>query len=332
MQFPSLSAAAPLDFARAELELRYDDLTQSGQIKLSSLHLVLGRVSFGKLWTRHPLFHTRRRGILPILTRLVLESDAVPVSFSAPVEGRGQLELAHEPAADGGVAALFMNSYGELWARPSRRAKWREVRTSQHDNGRDARTSQHANGRDARASELRDPVADSPPPELVRIGRAFGEHVFTRPFDPPNARRVLAFDVPGQPSVPPAQHRRLPAREALALPPGAELLDADFLPDEAPWVFGLVHTDANQHVNSLVYARLFEEAALRRLSRHGLNSTLIGRRIELTYRKPSFAGDRLYCHLRAYMRNHQPAAIGFLSDTPTPSDRVYCTFHLQFSA
>ena len=320
MEFPSLSAAAPQDFARAAIDLRYDDLTQEGQIKLSSLHLALGRVAFGELWTRHPLFHTRRRGIVPILTRLVLESDPVPVSFGAPVEGRGKLELAHEPAADGGASALFMNSYGELWARSSRRAKWREARTSEHHDGREARTSAGTHLRDAE------------PPELVRIGRAFGEHVFTRPFDPPHARRVVAFDVPGQPSVPPAQHRRTSAREALALPPGAEAIDADFLADEAPWVFGLAHTDPNQHVNSLVYARLFEDAALRRLSRRGQHCARIGRHIDLSYRKPSFAGDRMYCHLRTYTLNHQPAAIGFLSDSATPSDRVFCTFRLSFGA
>jgi hypothetical protein len=301
MQFPSLSAASPPDLVRAHFDIRYDDLSQDGRIKLSALQLVLGRVSFGEIWTRHPLFSTRQQGILPILSRLVLESDPVPISFSAPLEGRGQLELAHEPAADGGVAALFMNTYGEIWARRSRR-------------GSDV--GQH----------------DPTPRELVRVGRAFGEHVFTRPFAAAHSRKVLAFDVRDQPSVPSARHRRTSTGEALALPQGAEAIDADFLADDVPWVFGLIHTDANQHVNSLVYARLFEEAALRRLSRQGWNTALRGRRIELLYRKPSFAGDRMYCRLRSYTLNHQPAAIGYLSASPEPSDRPHSIFHLHFGA
>src|ERR1700759_3560591 len=108
--------------ARVRFDLRYDDLTQHAQLKLTTLPNVLGRACFDQLWTRHPLFETRKQGIVPILSRLVLESEPIAVSLSAPLEGRGRLEIAHErDASDGAVSALFLNPYGELWANPSRR-------------------------------------------------------------------------------------------------------------------------------------------------------------------------------------------------------------------
>jgi hypothetical protein len=282
-------------FHSAHFDLRYDDLTQHGHIKQSALQLVLGRIGFAELWARHPLYDTRRQGILPIMSRLVLEAEAVPVSFSAPVEGRGRLELAHERAADGSVSALFMNSYGEMWGPRSSRQR------------------------------------QAPPGgkrEHVLIGRAFGEHVFTRPFAKAGQRKVLAFDVPGQPAVPSQLHARIRPEQTCALPDGARWLDEAFTLDEAPIVFGLTHTDANQHVNSLVYGRVFEEAALRRLAKHG-HTNLLGKRIELNYRKPCFAGDRKICVLRSYLLDDMFGATGYLASEGDPLERAHCSFDLQ---
>ena len=76
---------------------------------------------------------------------------------------------------------------------------------------------------------------------------------------------------------------------------GADALDRAS-PDETLIVFGLVHTDSNQHVNSLVYMRLFEEAVLRRFAALGLPEPVLARRLEIAYRKPCFAGDRMHVH------------------------------------
>jgi acyl-CoA thioesterase FadM len=54
-----------------------------------------------------------------------------------------------------------------------------------------------------------------------------------------------------------------------------------------------VHTDSNMHVNSLVYVRLFEEAALRRFAALGKGSALLGRMLDIAYRKPCFAGQTM---------------------------------------
>ena len=287
---------APAHEATANFHIRYDDLTQHAHVKQVTLPMVLGRVCFETLWIRHPLFETRKQGIVPILSRLVLESEPVAVSFGAPLEGRGRIEVAHEPAADGGSSALFMNGFADIYALPSRR----------------------------------DPNVNAATRQLVRIGRAFGEHVLTKPFGPPSERKVLRFDVPGQPAVPSPVHRRVRVHDNARLPAGAQPLDPAFAADEAPWSFGLIHTDLNQHVNSLVYARMFEEAAVRRAARHGHNRGLIAHKLSLCYRKPSFAGETLICMLQGYEQDGAFGAVGYLAPLGTPVERAHCSFQLQF--
>ncbi len=54
-----------------------------------------------------------------------------------------------------------------------------------------------------------------------------------------------------------------------------------------------MHTDSNMHVNSLVYLRVFEEAALRRFSALGKGAVVLGRTLDIAYRKPCFAGQTM---------------------------------------
>lgn len=284
------------DSARADFHIRYDDLTQHAHVKQVTFPMVLARVCMEKLWVKHPLFETRQQGIVPILSRIVVESEPIAVSFGSPLQGRGHIEVAHERGADGAVSALFMNSHADIWAIPSRRN--RNV----------------------------DPATRQP----VRIGRAFGEHVLTKPFGPLHERKVVRFDVAGQPAVPAATHRRLRVDSNLELPPGAVPLDAEFMPDPAPWTFGLIHTDLNQHVNSLVYARMFEEAAVRRAALHGHNRALHARKLSLCYRKPCFAGDTLQCMVRGYLLDGAFGAVGYLAPAATPLARANCSFNLLF--
>jgi len=282
---------------RARFEIRYDDLTQHGHVKQITLPIALGKLCFEKLWSQHPLFVTRKQGIAAILSRLVLESEPIAVSLGSPLEARGQIELAHERTPSGEVSALFMNASAEIWGLPSRR-----------DRSVDPATRQY-----------------------VRIGRAFGEHVLTKPFGPPHERKVLRFDVPGQPAVPSAVHARIRVSENAQLPEGAVALDKQPCPDEAPWVFGLMHTDLNQHVNSLVYARMFEEAALRRAARHGQNQGLVSRKLSLCYRKPCFAGDSMVCMVQSYLLDGTFGAVGYVAPAGTPPAQANCSFQLQFA-
>jgi hypothetical protein len=106
------------------------------------------------------------------------------------------------------------------------------------------------------------------------VGTIVADHVFTRPFAPPGHRRVT--DLAGRV---PELEGTLPRFEAV----GADVAHA--VPD-ALVAFGLVHTDSNQHVNSLVYPRLFEDAAVRDRPDRPLT-----RWFEAAWRKPFFAGD-----------------------------------------
>ena len=134
-----------------------------------------------------------------------------------------------------------------------------------------------------------DPAADAP---YELVGRVFAEHVLTRPFAPPAERRVTRLDAPGVPPIPEDDH---PFETAEELVEGAPLQDAGDV------VFGMMHTDSNQHVNSLVYPRVFEETAMRRFvqdARIPAAHELLARSLELRFRRPFFAGERAHIALR----------------------------------
>ncbi|MEA2750522.1 MAG: hypothetical protein QOI41_4665 [Myxococcales bacterium] len=138
------------------------------------------------------------------------------------------------------------------------------------------------------------PAKDAPR-EL--LGRIFAEHVLTRPFAAPSERRVTRLDGPGLPPIPEDEHV-FESAEALIASAGGPLEDSGDFP------FGMMHTDSNQHVNSLVYPRVFEEAALRRLV-HDTRIVnvpkpheLLARAVELRWRKPFFAGERATIGMR----------------------------------
>jgi hypothetical protein len=135
-----------------------------------------------------------------------------------------------------------------------------------------------------------------PPPtdaERVLVGRLYAEHVITRPFAPPAERKVTRLDAPGLPTVP---EDLLPFEEA------ESLVTDHALEPSGECVFGMMHTDSNQHVNSLVYPRLFEEAVVAETVRRAVvpdAQALLARSLEIRYRKPFFAGDRVSIDLRA---------------------------------
>jgi hypothetical protein len=136
--------------------------------------------------------------------------------------------------------------------------------------------------------------------ERVLVGRAYGEHVLTRPFAPVGERRVRELDFPGAPAVL-GTRPASPAPESIAtVPEGGTPLEPAMRVDSVSLTFGLVHTDSNMHVNSLAYLRLFEEAALRRLVALGRSANVLGRTIDIVYRKPCFAGQTMRVVQRAF--------------------------------
>jgi hypothetical protein len=152
-----------------------------------------------------------------------------------------------------------------------------------------------------------------PPPDdagtRASVGSVLAEHVFTRPFAEPNERRVTDLGEAGRDA------------KVIDWAEPKALLDGPVVVDEVPVVFGLTHTDSNQHVNALTYPRLFEEAVLRRLGR----GDLLARRLDVRYRKPSFAGDRLSLALNVSERDGRVSASGvfFEPGTEPTAGRVF---------
>ena len=160
--------------------------------------------------------------------------------------------------------------------------------------------------------EARAPIGSTlaaPPPkdaERVLVGRVFAEHVMTKPFAPPAERKVTRLEAPGLPELPEDEHPFLEAEELVA---GHDLETVREL------AFGMMHTDSNQHVNSLVYPRLFEEAAASAAIERELTSapeSLLMSAVELRYRKPFFAGER--------------ATVGMRLDPAAPPPYKACAF------
>jgi hypothetical protein len=252
----------------ADVPVRYEDISQDGEVKLAALPQALGATAWRRRFKDHPLTRLgRKEGILPILSRLVIEGGGGPVSVRKSLSAEGWYQLAHTRDDAGEVQRLIMN----LWA-----------------------TAHGVRGR-----------THGPPPEgageRIEVGRVFAEHVMTRPFHPPDQRKVRRLPTGGElPEVPPEVYPWRPMEAAGRPPVGASVLEPEPRPDAAPIALGLGHTDSNQHVNSLAYPELFEQAALRRLADLGHRTDVLPRYVELAYRKPCFAGQQVRIVLQAF--------------------------------
>lgn len=254
--------------ASGPLVIRYEDIGQNGKLLLDAMPVVLGPSVWRAVWQQGATVALAAEGIIPILSRFVLEGGAGPLSVWSPVEGEGRFQIAHTVGADGAVERLMLNMWCNVY-------------------GEAGRTHGPA---PANAGER------------LLAGRVYAEHVITRPFGPPEARKITRLSVPGLPEVPPDRATWRPPEASIELPPGARWVDDAFKLDAVPVVFGLDHTDSNQHVNSLVYPRLFVESALRRLWDHGKKAPLLARTAEIAYRKPSFAGERVRVASRVFAK------------------------------
>lgn len=260
--------------ARGKFVLRYEDIGQTGHLLVTSLPLALGRTGWSAVSKRISDATFQRTRILPILSRLVMETDAAPFSVSTPLDAESVIQFAHSLSAKGQVERLFVN----MWC------------------------SVHGPAGHTHGFSL--PNAG----ERLSAGRAFAEHVLTRPFDPPETRRVTEVDFPGFPPVFEDRYESQSPETLWQLPQGATWLDDSFRLDTAPMVFGTDRTDANMHVNSLVYPRIFIDAALRRLWDQDKRGALRAETAEVVFRKPSFAGERIHIALRTYTQGEKLGA------------------------
>jgi hypothetical protein len=279
-EFPALPEVPPEQKIQAPVSLRYEDIAQDGRLLLDAIPHSLGEVIWQGLLSKHPMHkNVSKQGAIPILSRVVVESLEGPIAVRRSLDGEGAYQLAHTVDDRGEVNRLILNLWSNVYGPRSR-------------------------------------TYGPPPPgagERIHLGRCYAEHVFTRLFAPPEQRKVLRFEgVPD--AVPAARHDWKKTETLLALPEGAVALDGDLRDDAAPLVLGAGQTDSNQHVNSMVYPRLFEQAALRRFDEHHRSADVQPRFVECAYRKPSFAGERVRFRLRAFQWNERLGAVGTLID------------------
>jgi hypothetical protein len=281
-RIPPLPPDAPR--ATAAVYQRFEDVTQDGRLVLEAIPNALGPAVWRAIIGRDPsakeLF---ARGIVPVLSRFVIEGEPGPLSANAAVEAEGACRLAR--SEDGRLVL-------DMWA-------------------------------DLRAARGRTYDLAPQSGERVLVGRAYGEHVLTRPFAPPGERRVRELDFPGAPAVMGSRPATPPPESIVALPDGATPLDGEMRADPVPLTFGLMHTDSNMHVNSLVYVRLFEEAALRRFAELGRGVNVLGTTLDILYRKPCFAGQTMRVVQRAFELGGRLGVVAVLvegaSGAPAPA-------------
>jgi len=262
--------------ASAVVPLRYEDITQDGRMSLELAPHALGETVWKRLLQHEPKAEALlKSGVIPILARLRVEGLPGPFSVDGEVEARGTYVVADSLGPDGQVDHVYLNMWGELSAR----------------HGHTYRPGSASEGPRAVAS------------------RVFAVHVMTRLFAPPGQRRVTAL--PSEMLLAsPIRVELAPPEALLRLPEGAVALDAGLVLDPTPVVFGLLHTDSNQHVNSLVYLRVFEEALLRRLHARGRSTVVLSRMVEIVYRKPCFAGQVVQVALQAFELDGKVGAVG----------------------
>lgn len=299
MQLPNFPTVPLAQHADGEFFAHFEDIAQDGTLKVGGMLAAVGLVSIGKGWMKTEASRTlRAQGIVPLLTRLTIQTTGGPLSVRNKVSTHGAYQLGHTRDAAGAVSRIVLNGHAEL-------------------HGPAGRTH---------------PPQPANAGERLHVGRAFAEHVFTRPFGAPTDRKVLSLPMPEGAMVP---DEVLPSRsplDTLLLTP-TRWLDAELTLDPLPITFGLTHTDSNQHVNSLVYPQLFEEAALRRLYDLGHSTkSLLVELLDVSFRKPCFAGERMFTFLRAFESQGQLGVVAYLGPAGCSADKAHSLCALQFRA
>jgi hypothetical protein len=256
---------------------RFEDCAQDGRL-LTLAVPAAAHTLWEDVLDHHPgTSNAMAAGVLPLLTRWTVRSFDQPVRIDQPITSVMGFELAHERDAAGAIARLYMNVWAESRGVPGR-------------------------------FPLRGPIGEPLP-----AGWVFAEHTFTRPFAAAGERRVVDFaGIAGYPEIPEAAYRSQTPTSAGDLPEGARWLD-DLAPDVIDTRFTLDHTDGNQHVNSLVYVRLFLDAIQRRFAAAGHPAKLRSTEYDIAFRKPSFAGEAVRAHVRLFAHGDQLGGAGFIA-------------------
>ncbi len=235
------------------IQLRYEDISQDGRPRLEVLAYGISVAVWQGPIKQLEVDSIVARGIIPILTRIVIEAHDGPFAVENPIDAVGCYEGAHATTSTGD--RLYLNMWADMTAPIGRT------------------------------------ILPGPSNTGTRVlaGRMYAEHVFTKPFASKDQRKVKADELAQFGGIP---GRLIEARahESIVDLTGCRDRDEAFVA-QAPVTFGVRHTDSNQHVNSLVYFAVFEEAILAALASRKRNTQVMARAIEIAYRKPSFAGQ-----------------------------------------
>ncbi len=250
---PALPPLPDSQRGRPTGELHYDDVAQDGRLGILGTAPIIGWL-WRDLITHLPgAREMQGRGQIPVLTRLIVNTSEAPARVDQAIAADGGFYLARNSAG----SHLFLNIGATLFAKGGRLL----------------------------------PLS-GPGPEFA-VASIFAEHTFTNIFGGPGQRGVTRLNAPGFPEVPSDIYDTTAPALVGEVPADAATL-APLTQDDAYFIAGLDHTDSNQHVNSLVYVRWFIDAALRRMAAVGQNKPMrYARALEIAYRKPCFAGDRI---------------------------------------
>jgi len=281
MWFPAPSAPVfnPGDQTITERHPRYEDFTQDGRMTTLAIPPALATLWQIVLSHHEGARNAAAAGVIPLLTRLTVQSHDRPVRVHRTVEAAVGFALAHDRDLAGEVARLHLNV-------------WADVR-----------------GIIGRGGPREGPGGS----ERVLAGQAFAEHTFTRPFAAAGDRRVTSLaGIAGYPALPDTRYAAPAPALAAELPDGATWASA-LTADAVDTVFTLDHTDANQHVNSLVYVRCFLDAVQRSMAAGGFPAKVRSKAFDIAYRKPSFVGERVRAHLRLFTVGEHVGGAGFIA-------------------
>lgn len=283
--------------ASGRVRLRYEDITQDGQLLPTAMPAALGEVFWQQAMQQGGLgAQLAGSGVVPILTRLCCVPKQGPISVFHPLTAHCRYDMAQQRDANGEVSRLLLRVWLDLRA--------------------------------PRARTYNPPPADAG--EVIAAAALYAEHVFTRPFAAAGQRRVIRLPPGRWPEVPSQRVEWVAPKGLCRAAEFARPLE-DWRQGSEPLVFGLGDTDANRHVNSLVYLRVFYTAALRAIARHQPVAGLSLRYHELRFRKPCFAGEEMSVRLRCYRDGEEWTVHAMLLPTDAQDDsrgQVYAQLRL----
>lgn len=292
---PVLPDSATKHDGEAAFPLRYEDICSDGRLLTIAMPS-----SIGALWRSSvdalPIVQLRHQGIVPILAQLWMEATDEPIHLSKGARCQGSAALAHTRDAEGEVNRLLLEISISIFG----------------SRGRIFGTAPAGSG------------------EEVLAGKVYARHVFTKPFASREQRRVRSFEGDGLPQVPELLMQWPELEEFVALPPEADPLDESTVEDTTRIAFGLHHSDSNQHVNSLVYPRLFEDACQRRFAEHAAPPDKLARQVAISYRKPFFVGQQARTQLQGFRSSDGLGAVGGFYTEGETDGRPHSLIRMNF--